>query len=104
MSKITFKERMKRIGRFNVEVLKLVGVTCEAVGAAGVAIAAVDATAEAAQIAANRKQKNVLGMKPDTCDISEGHLWNKKTYRYGFVHTPLKEYAYEIKSANKEEK
>lgn len=100
---ITLKERAKRIGRFNIELLKLVGVGCEAAAAASVAIAVVDGVAEVAQISANEKGKSVLGMKPDTCKISEGHLWNKKEYEYGFVHTPLKKYAYEMPT-RKEEK
>ena len=102
--KITLKERARRVGQFNLELLKLVGVTCQALGAAGVAIGTVDAVAEASQLAANRKGKSVLGMKPDTCTITEGHLFNRKEYTYGFVHTPLKDYAYQMSNTNKEDK
>lgn len=99
--KITMKERAKRIGKFNIELLKLVGVSCEAAAAATAAIGIVDTTAACMQVAANNRGKSVLGVKPDTYQVTTGHLWNKETHMMGVVKTPLQFHVYEI---NKEDK
>lgn len=103
MSKITVKERLRRVGKFNAELLKLVGVSCEAVAAASAAVAVVDSTAACMQVAANNKGHKVLGVKPNTYTYTEGHLWNKETHTVGVVKTPLQFHVYEMPT-NKEGK